>query len=160
MLYRRSWVIVVFLVFVTSFPTRSSAQGNPATTSEVPNPPTPTTDPKEIVRRGMEMDQRSFELARNYTYQERRVFKALDKHGKEKHKQIETYDWTVLYGEPYSRLIQRDDKPLKPKDERKEQEKVDKSSPSAKTNPPNSVRKDSTKKRKSGAKTAPSRRKL
>ena len=86
----------------------------------------PTGDPTEIVRRAMEMDQRNFELARNYTYQEHRVFKTLDKHGKEKHKQIETYDWTILYGEPYSRLIQKDDKPLKPKDEKKEQEKVDK----------------------------------
>ena len=74
----------------------------------------------------MEMDQRNFELARNYTYEEHRVLKALDKHGKEKHKQIETYDWTILYGEPYSRLIQKDDQPLKPKDAEKEQEKVDK----------------------------------
>lgn len=85
----------------------------------------PTGDPTEIVRRAMEMDQRNFELARNYTYQEHRIFKTLDKHGKEKHKQIETYDWTILYGESYSRLTQKDDKPLKPKDEKKEQEKVD-----------------------------------
>ena len=85
-----------------------------------------TNNPQEIVRRAMEMDQRNFELARNYTYLEHRVLKALDKHGKEKHKQIETYDWTILYGEAYSRLIQKDDKPLKPKDEKREQEKVDK----------------------------------
>jgi hypothetical protein len=101
------------------------SQTNLATTSEDAATLPPRTDPKEIVRRAMEMDQRNFELARNYTYQEHRVIKMLDKHGKEKHRQIETYDWTILYGEDYSRLIQKDDKPLKAKDERKEQEKVD-----------------------------------
>jgi hypothetical protein len=101
-------------------------QGSPTTIPEDPTTVRATSDPKEIVCRAMEMDQRNFELARNYTYQEHRVLKTLDKHGKEKHKQIETYDWTILYGEPYSRLIQKDGKPLKPNDEAKEREKVDK----------------------------------
>jgi hypothetical protein len=125
MLHRRTRRILAFLLFIGCFPVFLSGQRRPAT-PEDPSTLPPTNDPKEIIRRAMEMDQRNFELARNYTYQERRVFKTLDKHGKEKHKQVETYDWTILYGEPYSRLIQKDDKPLKPKDQLKEQEKVDK----------------------------------
>src|SRR5579864_876060 len=117
--------ILVFLLLGSVFVILANGQGTPAASVENPAAP-PTNDPKEIVRRAMEMDQRNFELARNYTYQERRVLKMLDKHGKQKRQQIETFDWTILYGEPYARLIQKDDKPLKAKDERKEQEKVDK----------------------------------
>jgi hypothetical protein len=83
-------------------------------------------DPKEIIRRAMDVDQRNFTLARNYTYQEKRNTRAFDKHGSTKHQQSETYDFTILYDEPYSRLIQKNDKPLSEKDEKKEQEKLDK----------------------------------
>jgi hypothetical protein len=125
MLHRRTRMLLAFLLSMGFFPNAFSGQAIPAT-REDPTTLSPTNDPTEIIRRAIEMDQRNFELARNYTYQERRVFKALDKHGKQKHQQIETYDWTILYGEPYSRLIQKDDQPLKPKDQLKEQEKVDK----------------------------------
>jgi hypothetical protein len=119
-------IILLLLLSVLCFPPLLVGQGNRATIPEDPTTLPATSDPQEIVRRAMEMDQRNFELARNYTYEEHRVLKALDKHGKERHKQIETYDWTILYGEPYSRLIQKDDQPLKPKDAEKEQQKVDK----------------------------------
>ena len=116
--------IIVFLFFGSVSVVLASGQGTPAAGYDNPATLPATNDPKEIVRRAMEMDQRNFELARNYTYQERRVIRMLDKHGKEKHQQIETFDWAILYGEPYSRLIKKDDKPLKAKDEKKEQEKV------------------------------------
>lgn len=86
----------------------------------------PTTDPREIVRRSVEIDHRTMELARNYTCQQREVLKHLDSHGAAKSTEIKTWDITVLYGELYSRLIQKDDKPLSEQDERKEQEKQDK----------------------------------
>jgi hypothetical protein len=114
----------LFLILGASFVISVRAQETPA--AENPATLPATNDPKEIVRRAMELDQHNFELARNYTYQERRVLKMLDKHGKQKRQQIETFDWTILYGEPYSRLIEKDDKPLNAKNERKEQEKVDK----------------------------------
>ena len=38
--------------------------------------------------------------------------------------EVETHDITVLEGSPYRRLVARDDKPLPPKDERKEEEKL------------------------------------
>jgi hypothetical protein len=83
-------------------------------------------DPKEIVRRSVEIDHRTIELARNYTCQQREVLKHLDGHGQVKSTEIKTWDITVLYGELYSRLIQKDDKPLNEKDVKKEQEKLDK----------------------------------
>src|SRR5215470_7524568 len=86
----------------------------------------PTNDPKEIVRRSVAIDHRMMERARNYTCQQREVEKQLDSHGNVKSTKVETWDVTILYGEPYSRLIQKDDKPLSEKDEKKEQEKLDK----------------------------------
>ena len=73
----------------------------------------------------MEIDHRTMELARNYTCRQREVEKHLDSHGTVKSTDIKTYDITVLYGEPYSRLIQKNDKPLSEKEEKKEQEKLD-----------------------------------
>jgi hypothetical protein len=85
-----------------------------------------TLDVKEIVRRGVEADQHNDEQARNYTYDQRSVQKELGKDGKIKKEEIRTYDITILYGQEYSRLIQKDDKPLSASDEKKEQEKLDK----------------------------------
>jgi hypothetical protein len=86
----------------------------------------PAIDPKEIVRRSVEIDRRTADLARNYTYQQREVRKHLDPHGEVKSTVIETWDITNLYGEPYSRLIQKDDKPLSASEEKKEEEKQEK----------------------------------
>lgn len=97
---------------------------------EAPPPATtnlpPTNDPREIVRRSVEIDHRTAELARNYTCQQREVEKHLDSHGAVKSVEIRTWDITMLYGEPYSRLIKKNDQPLSEKDEKKEEEKQDK----------------------------------
>ena len=96
--------------------------------AQEPSPPDlpPTTDPKEIIRRSVEIDHRTMERARNYTCQQREVMKHLDSHDAVKSTEIKTWDITVLYGELYSRLIRKDDKPLSEKDEKKEEEKIDK----------------------------------
>jgi len=86
----------------------------------------PTNDPKEIVRRSMEIDRRTLELARNYTCQQREVVKHLDKHGNVKSTEVKTYDVSFYYGEEYSRLIMVDDKPLGDKEKKKEDEKLEK----------------------------------
>src|SRR6478736_6357417 len=86
----------------------------------------PTNDPKEIVRRSMEIDRRTLELARNYTCQQREVIKHLDKHGNAKSTELKTYDIGFYYGEEYSRLIMVDDKPLSDKEKKKEDEKLEK----------------------------------
>src|SRR5207248_3310865 len=85
-----------------------------------------TVDPREIVRRSVEADQRNTKLAKNYTYQERVVEKRIDKDGRRKKQEINTYDISILYGEPYRRLLQRDDHPLRDDKEKKEVEKLNK----------------------------------
>jgi hypothetical protein len=86
----------------------------------------PTSDPKEIVRRSMEIDRRTLELARNYTCQQREVIKHLDKHGNVKSTEVKIFDVGFYYGEEYSRLIMVDDKPLGDKEKKKEDEKLEK----------------------------------
>ena len=84
------------------------------------------TDPKEIVRRSVEMDHHNFERAQKYTCTQRQVIKHLDKHGNVKSTEIKTYDINYYFGEFYSRLVQIDDKPLSEKDRKKEDEKLEK----------------------------------
>src|SRR6266853_46073 len=86
----------------------------------------PTNDAKEIMRRAIEIDRRTLELARTYTCQHRQVVKHLDKHGNVKSTEIKTYDINFYYGEDYSKLIMVDDKPLSEKEQKKEDEKLEK----------------------------------
>jgi hypothetical protein len=85
----------------------------------------PAIDPKEMVRRSVETDHRTLELARSYTCMNREVVHHLDKNGKVKSTEIKTFDVNFYYGEEYSRLVQVDDKPLSEKEQKKEDEKLD-----------------------------------
>ncbi|HEX4602897.1 MAG TPA: hypothetical protein VH724_02815, partial [Candidatus Angelobacter sp.] len=84
------------------------------------------SDPKDIVRRSVEVDHHNFERAQKYTCTQRQVVKHLDKHGNVKSTEIKTYDINFYFGEFYSRLVQIDDKPLSEKDQKKEDEKLEK----------------------------------
>ncbi len=88
--------------------------------------PEPPPDAKAIVRRGLEADERNYQLARDYTFERRQELKLLDKKGKPKKDEINTYDVTILYDEPYERRIRKDDKPLTGKEEKKEEDKLQK----------------------------------
>jgi hypothetical protein len=120
---RKAAVVLLSVLAWTSLsaqePARPSAS---AERQELPH----TDDPKEIVRRSLEKDQQDFMLERDYTYQEREELKVLDKNGGIKHHELHTDDITILYDEPYSRRILKDDKPLTDSDEKKEQDKMDK----------------------------------
>jgi hypothetical protein len=105
-------------------PAVSTHQPSPAETAVAQF--SPTNDPKEIVRRSMEIDRRTLDLARNYTCQQREVIKHLDKNGNVKSTEVKTYDVGFYYGEEYSRLIMKDDKPLDDKEKKKEDEKLEK----------------------------------
>jgi hypothetical protein len=86
----------------------------------------PTNDAKEIVRRALETDHRTVELARNYTFQLRQVVRHVGKDGKLKSTEIKTYDINFYYGEEYTRLVQVDDKSLSESEQKKEDEKLEK----------------------------------
>ena len=81
-------------------------------------------DAREIVRRSVNVGDENLKAARNYTYRERSEGRTLDGAGRVTKTEIETHDITVLEGSPYRRLVARDDKPLPPKDERKEEDKL------------------------------------
>jgi hypothetical protein len=78
-------------------------------------------DPKEIIRRALRINARNQELERAYTYVERHEERTLDSAGAVTHRKSTTWDVVPLRESHYRRLIQRDDKPLSPEEERKQE---------------------------------------
>jgi hypothetical protein len=81
-------------------------------------------DPREIVRRSVAAELENSKRAKNYTFLQRTEDRELDDGGQVKSKQSKTYDVTMLQGSSYRRLIERNDRPLLPKEEKKEQDKL------------------------------------
>jgi len=88
--------------------------------------PAAALDVREIVRRSVETDHHNWEKARNYTCQHRVVEKELEKSGKPKSTKTQTFDITFYYDEEYSRLVQKDDKPLTPEEQKKADNQLNK----------------------------------
>ena len=84
-------------------------------------------NPVEIIRRATELDRRNTEISRSYTFLERQEQRDVNAAGKLTKTESTTVDVTLLEGSPYRRLVARNDQPLSPKDQRKEQEKLQKS---------------------------------
>jgi len=119
----RRWLPVVLLA--CSFSPWMWAQDAPVQ----PAPASSTSsaqDPREIVRRSVEMDHHNYEKAQHYTFKYRDVEREFDRKGAVKSEKAKTYDVTFYYDEPYERLILEDDKPLSDKDQKKEEEKLEK----------------------------------
>jgi hypothetical protein len=68
----------------------------------------------------------NYKKERDYTYTDHEVTNKLDGKGQIKSTEAKTYEVMELYGEPVSRLIQKDDKPLNGKDAAKEEERIQK----------------------------------
>lgn len=83
-------------------------------------------DPKEIVQWAIEADSQNLQVARNYTYLERDEAHATSGYGTSvrTHVWIATWDVMLLEGSPYRRLVARNDKPLSPGEQRREEEKL------------------------------------
>jgi len=86
-----------------------------------------TPDAHAIVERSVKAGEENWKIARNYTFLERTAEHKLDAEGHVKSKEVKTYDVTLLEGSPYRRLVQRDDHPLTPEEEKGEQQKLEKS---------------------------------
>jgi hypothetical protein len=82
-------------------------------------------DAAEILRRSIEHDASNVERLKNYTFVERNEERMYDGAGRVKSSESQTYEILILAGRPWGRLIERNDKPLEPKDARREQEKLD-----------------------------------
>src|ERR1700737_1398668 len=84
-------------------------------------------DAREIIRRSVAASEHNWKIARNYTFLQRTEECQINSAGQVKSKQVKTHDVTLLEGSPYFRLTERDDHPLPPAEENKEQEKLNKS---------------------------------
>ena len=81
----------------------------------------------EIIRNAVAADESNWRIARNYSFLQRVELRHLDAQGKVKSSEVQTYDVTLEDGTPYRQLVQRDDRPLLPAEEKKEQESLAKS---------------------------------
>jgi hypothetical protein len=84
-------------------------------------------DAREIIRQAVAADELNWRIARDYTFLQRVELRRLDAQGKVKSSEVETYDVTLQDGTPYRQLVQRDDRPLAPTEEKREQERFAKS---------------------------------
>jgi hypothetical protein len=84
-------------------------------------------DARDVIRRSVAASEHNWKIARNYTFLQRTEERQIDSAGQVKSKQVKTHDVTLLEGSPYFRLTERDDHPLPPGEEKKEQDKLDKS---------------------------------
>ncbi len=75
-----------------------------------------------VADKDIENDRRQ----RDYTYIEREVQKRLDGKGNAKSTEVKTYELLEIYNEQVQRLIEKDDKPLPPKEAEKEELKIQK----------------------------------
>jgi hypothetical protein len=85
---------------------------------------TAAQDPREIVRRSVQLMDHNLALARNYTFLERSETRELDAAAHVQTRKILLYDVTMLEGSPYRRLVGKDDHGLSPEEERIEQKKL------------------------------------
>ena len=84
-------------------------------------------DAREIIRHAVSGDERNWRVARNYAFLQRVELRRLDAQGKVELSEVQTYDVTLQAGTPYRQLVQRDDRPLSPVEEKREQERLAKS---------------------------------
>jgi hypothetical protein len=82
-------------------------------------------DANEIIRRATDRDFTNFESRKNYTYQERIEVREFNSKGKLTKTDSHTDEVLILQGQPYEKLIARNDHPLSEKDAAKEQRKLD-----------------------------------
>jgi hypothetical protein len=83
-------------------------------------------DPRDIVRKSVELDQADWVRMKDYTWIARQTDRSLDSSGNVKSEKTDEWETVILYGEPHHRMLERDGKPLSAADQQKEQRKLDK----------------------------------
>jgi hypothetical protein len=84
-------------------------------------------DAREIIRRAVAADEHNWKMAQNYAFLQRVEHRRLDAQGMVKVIDVQTYDVTLQDGTPYRELVQKDDRPLPPAEEKREQASLAKS---------------------------------
>lgn len=83
-------------------------------------------DAREIVRRSVQLDQVNWLRMADYTWIGRSRERHFDSHNHVTSQHEDGWETLILGGQPYSRELERDDEPLPPDEQRKEQAKLDK----------------------------------
>src|SRR5258708_8304916 len=83
-------------------------------------------DPREIVRRSVELDQANWLRMKDYTWTAQETDRHLDSNAKVQSIESKRWETTILYGEPFRRMLARNGKPLSADEQRKEQLRLDK----------------------------------
>jgi len=81
-------------------------------------------DPNEIVKLLIESENQNRERASQYTYVEQADFFRFDKNSQPRKDRSETYQIVFVEGEPYKKLVARNDWPLEAKEQAKESKKL------------------------------------
>ena len=82
-------------------------------------------DPREIVRKSVELDQVNWLRMKDYTWIARSAERHLDSHGRVKSEERQAWETLILDGQPYRRTLEKAGHPLPPGEQRKQQEKFD-----------------------------------
>ena len=81
-------------------------------------------DAREIIQRSVSKDLVNWSLAKDYTYLVKTQQKEFGGNGQVKKTESSVHEISILYGEPFSRLIEKDSRPLSEKEARKEQDRL------------------------------------
>lgn len=82
-------------------------------------------DPKEIVKRAMERDERNLAVLDTYMYERKTIQKTYDKDGQIKEDTEDLHEVFRVDGSEIERLLMKKGKPLSPQEEQAEQKRVD-----------------------------------
>jgi hypothetical protein len=84
-------------------------------------------DAREILRKSVDLDQANWLRMKDYTWIGHRAERHLDSSGNVKSTDTRAWETVILYGEPHRRMLEHNGQPLPPDEQRKEQQKLDKS---------------------------------
>jgi hypothetical protein len=81
-------------------------------------------DPVELARKSIDAVNANGAKARQYAYREYKVTRQLDRNGQETGRETWTWDVIGLEGSTYRKLVMKNDKPLPPKEQQREDERL------------------------------------
>ena len=84
-------------------------------------------DAREIVRKSVELDQANWLRMKDYVWMAHSTERHFDGNGKVRSEDKSAWETVMLDGQPYRRMLERNGRTLSPDEQRKEQEKLDKS---------------------------------
>lgn len=84
-------------------------------------------DAREIVRKSVDLDQANWLRMKDYTWVARSTQRHFDSDGKVKSVERSAWETVMLDGEPYRRMLERNGQTLPPAEQKKQQDKLDRS---------------------------------